>query len=252
MSKLLEIKGLEANIGDKAILKGVDLNINEGEVHVIMGPNGSGKSTLANVIMGHPKFEVEKGSITMKKEDVLDMEPEERAKHGIFMAFQYPKEIAGVAMDRFLYTAYKNIFKARHPEERALTVFQFKKKLKAEVEKLKMKSELSTRSLNEGFSGGEKKKAEMLQLSLLQPDLAILDETDSGLDVDALKIVGEAVNAYKKENKKRSVLIVTHYQRILDYVKPDFVHVMVDGRIVTSGDASLVEELEKEGYEKYL
>lgn len=251
MSSLLKIRDVHASIGQKAILNGLNLEINTGETHVIMGPNGSGKSTLANVIMSNPKFEMTQGQIEFNGEDITEIEVEERAAKGLFMAFQYPREIAGVQLDRFLYLAYQNIMKARHGDDvELMSVFDFNKKLESEMEQLSMKKEFAQRSLNQGFSGGEKKKAEMLQLGILEPTLAILDETDSGLDVDALKIVSEAVNRFKNESK--SVLIVTHYQRILQYVKPDFVHVMVDGKIVKSGGADLAKDLEEQGYERYL
>jgi len=251
MSQLLHIDGLSAQIDEKSILNELNLTINAGETHVIMGPNGSGKSTLANVIMGNPKFEQTSGNITLNNENINDMSPEERVAAGIFMAFQYPREIAGVQLDRFLYLAYQNVMKARHGDDvELLSVFDFNKKLQAEMSELAIKPEFAKRSLNQGFSGGEKKKAEMLQLAILEPTLAILDETDSGLDVDALKIVSEAVNRFKNEN--RAVLIVTHYQRILQYVQPDFVHVMVDGRIIKSGGPDLARELEENGYEQFL
>lgn len=251
MSQLLNVQDLKAKIGQKDILTGANLEINAGEVHVIMGPNGSGKSTLANVVMGNPKFEQTGGSIEFKGENINESEPEERSAAGLFMAFQYPREIAGVQLDRFLFLAYQTIMKARHGDDvELMSVFDFNKKLQEEMEKLSMKKEFATRSLNQGFSGGEKKKAEMLQLAMLEPELVILDETDSGLDVDALKIVAEGVNRFKSE--KTGVLIVTHYQRILQYLKPDFVHVMVDGKIVKSGGPELAKELEENGYEKYL
>lgn len=247
---ILKVHNLQVNIGEKSILKRVDIQIHKGEVHVIMGPNGSGKSTFANVLMGHPKFHVVGGSIEFFGKDISGLEPEERAGLGMFMAFQYPKEIAGVQMDRFLFTAYNNLLKARGEGKKSLSVFDFNKKLLEETEKLKMKPEFISRSINEGFSGGEKKKAEMLQLGVLDPKFAILDETDSGLDVDALKIVGEAINRFK--NGERSVLIVTHYQRLLQYLKPDHIHIMVNGVIVQSGGLQLAQDLEKEGYAKFL
>lgn len=245
---MLHIKNLHAAIIDKPILNGVDLIINPGETHVIMGPNGSGKSTLANVLMGHPKFRVTQGEVVFEGENSTATEPEARAAKGMFMAFQYPREIAGVQLDRFLFMAYSNILKAQGKENEIPNIFDFNKKLETLAEDLKMKPELVHRPLNVGFSGGEKKKAEMLQLGLLPSKLAILDETDSGLDVDALKVVGEAVQAYKTDGK--SILIITHYNRILEYVKPDFVHVMVEGKIVKSGGGELVKELEEKGYEK--
>lgn len=250
---LLTIKNLKTVIGEKPILQGIDLEIGEGQVHVIMGPNGSGKSTLAHTLMGNPKFEVTDGTISFNNDDITEENPEDRASKGIFMAFQYPREIAGVQLDRFLFMAYSNIFKARFGDDYELmSVFDFNKELKSVMEELKMKTEFSTRSLNQGFSGGEKKKAEMLQMFMLDPQLVILDETDSGLDVDALKVVSQAVNTFKAKNEKKSVLLVTHYQRILEYIKPDFVHVLVDGKIVKSGGAELAKELETEGYDKYL
>lgn len=246
---MLSIKNLHASISATPILNGVDLAINPGETHVIMGPNGSGKSTLANVVMGNPKFKVTGGEIVFEGENIAELEPEARAAKGLFMAFQYPREIAGVQLDRFLFMAYSNILKAQGKESEMPTVFDFNKKLEAFAQELKMKPELVHRALNVGFSGGEKKKAEMLQLGLLPSKLAILDETDSGLDVDALKVVGEAVNKYK--TPENSVLIITHYNRILEYVQPDFVHVMVDGRIVQSGGKDMVGKLENEGYEAF-
>jgi len=246
----LEINNLSVSIGEKPILKRVKLTIQKGETHVIMGPNGSGKSTLANVVMGNPRFIVSSGKIFFESTDITELAPEERSHKGIFMAFQYPREIAGVQLDRFLFMAYNNIQKAKNPKSAGLSVFDFNKKLHEEMKKLCMNAEFSSRSINEGFSGGEKKKAEMLQLAVLEPKLAILDETDSGLDVDALKIVGEAVNRFK--NSERSVLLVTHYQRILQYIKPDYVHVMIGGTIVKSGGIELAEILEKDGYQQFI
>lgn len=249
MSSLLEIRNLKVAVGKKVILKGISLSLNKGEIHVVMGPNGSGKSTLANVISGNPKFSIVEGDILFKGESIMGYTPEERAMQGIFMAFQYPKEISGLALDRFLFTAYSNLQKARNPKAQPLSVFEFNEKVSKELQKLKMKVDISSRGLNEGFSGGEKKKSEMLQLAVLEPTLAILDETDSGLDIDALKVVGASVNRFI--NKNRSVLLVTHYQRILQYLRPDFVHVMIQGRIVESGGIEVAEKLEREGYEKY-
>jgi len=249
MSVLLKVQNLKVKVGHITILNGIELSVKKGELHVIMGPNGSGKSTLVNVIMGNPKYDVVEGAITFFGKDILSLKPEERAGLGIFMAFQYPKEIAGLDMDRFLFTAYKNLKKLSGAKQENLSVFEFKNKIEREMKLLKMKTEIVRRSLNEGFSGGEKKKAEMLQLALFEPKLAMLDETDSGLDVDALKIVGQSISRYK--NKERGILLVTHYQRILEYIKPDFIHIMIAGRIVKTGKRGLARDLEKSGYEKY-
>lgn len=246
---LLQIRNLSASIGEKKILSNLTLDIQRGETHVLMGPNGSGKSTFAHVLMGNPKFTVRKGAIDFKGKNILPLEPEERARLGMFLAFQYPREISGVQLDRFLFLAYNNLQKARNPNFQQISVFEFQKKITEELEKLRMNSELSSRSLNEGFSGGEKKKSEMLQLMVLEPEFAILDETDSGLDVDALKMVGDTINRFRTKN--RGVLIVTHYQRLLRYVRPDFVHVMIHGKIVESGKAELADELEGSGYERF-
>ena len=242
---MLQIKTLKAGIKNKPILNGVNLEINQGETHVIMGPNGSGKSTLANVIMGNPQFTQTGGEIIFDNKKISSLSPEERAALGLFMAFQYPREISGVQLDRFLFMAYRNLAKSRGLQE--MDIFNFRKKMDAEMATLKIKPEFAERSLNQGFSGGEKKKVEMLQLAMLEPKLAILDEADSGLDVDALKIVGSAVNRFK--NKEKGILIVTHYQRILEYIQPDYVHVMVGGKIVKSGDIELVRAIETTGYE---
>jgi len=247
---MLQIKNLHASIHKTPILNGVDLTIQSGETHVIMGPNGSGKSTLANVLMGNPIFTVTDGKIIFEDINILETDPEERAAAGLFMAFQYPREIAGVQLDRFLFMAYSTIVKVQGKESEILGVFDFNKKLEALAEELKMKPELVHRALNVGFSGGEKKKAEMLQLGILPSKFAILDETDSGLDVDALKIVAEAINKYKTPEK--SILIITHYNRILECVRPDFVHVMVNGTIVKSGGKELVGKLEEAGYEEFV
>ncbi|MCL2610996.1 MAG: Fe-S cluster assembly ATPase SufC [Defluviitaleaceae bacterium] len=239
----LRITNLQASIENKQILKGVDLEIKGGEIHAVMGPNGTGKSTLSQVIMGHPSYEVE-GEIYMNGEDVLDMEVNERAKAGIFLAMQYPSEISGVTNSDFLRMAKREKLKA---EGTRLKLMDFQRELVANIKELKMPEEMADRYLNEGFSGGEKKRNEILQMLMLKPNLAILDEVDSGLDVDALKIVGDAVNSMRSEDF--GCLIITHYQRILDYIKPDFVHVMVNGRIVKSGDISLMEKIDKEGYD---
>ncbi len=244
---MLEVKGLKAQINDQSILKGIDLSLAAGEVQVIMGPNGSGKSTLANVLMGHPKYVISGGEIKWERQVINDLAPEERAALGMFMSFQYPREIMGVPLNQFLYLAYNEIAKARDPQCVSLSVFDFEKKLQTIAARLNIKPEFLSRSLNYGFSGGEKKKMEMLQLYVLEPKLAILDETDSGLDVDALKVIGEAANDWR--NDKRSILLITHYNRILRYLKPDKIHIMVDGQIIKSGNADLAEEIEEKGYQ---
>ena len=247
MSKnnLLEIKNLHASVEDTEILNGIDLEIGVGEVHAIMGPNGSGKSTLANVIAGRPGYTVTDGEIIYEGVNILSTEPEIRARSGIFLAFQYPVELPGVRTWQFLKSAVDAIRKENGEEE--MGVRDFDKLLEEKRQLVEMDPDLVKRSVNEGFSGGEKKRNEILQLALLDPKLALLDETDSGLDIDALRIVSEGVNNFRGPQK--SVLLVTHYQRILDYISPDFVHVLVDGRIVKSGDAELALELEKKGYE---
>ena len=247
MSKnnLLEIKNLHASVEDTEILNGIDLEIGVGEVHAIMGPNGSGKSTLANVIAGRPGYTVTDGEIIYEGVNILSTEPENRARSGIFLAFQYPVELPGVRTWQFLKSAVDAIRKENGEEE--MGVRDFDKLLEEKRQLVEMDPDLVKRSVNEGFSGGEKKRNEILQLALLDPKLALLDETDSGLDIDALRIVSEGVNNFRGPQK--SVLLVTHYQRILDYISPDFVHVLVDGRIVKSGDAELALELEQKGYE---
>ncbi|MBN2306534.1 Fe-S cluster assembly ATPase SufC [Candidatus Peregrinibacteria bacterium] len=249
MSALLELKNLHVAINSKAVLKGVNLVINEGEVHTLMGPNGSGKSTLSNTIMGHPKYRVTKGDILYQGKSILKMEPYQRALIGIFLAFQYPKEIAGVTLEEFLLAAYRAKQAYNEPTKPPVLVFRFKKMLHEIMKEFKMPEDFSERFLNQGFSGGEKKKAEALQMAVLEPILAVLDETDSGLDVDALKTI--TVNIDKVMRKKNTgVLLVTHYQRILKHLKPDFVHVMKDGRIIKSGGPKLAHELEEKGYEQ--
>ena len=242
---LLIVNDLHVSIDDKDILKGINLQVNLGEVHAIMGPNGSGKSTLANVISGRPGYSITSGSLEYLGENINEELPEIRARKGIFLAFQYPVELPGVRSWQFLKSSVDAIRKQKGESE--LGVKEFDSLLETHRNKVEMNPDLVKRSVNEGFSGGEKKRNEIMQLSLLNPTLALLDETDSGLDIDALRIVSNGVNEFKSENN--SVLIVTHYQRILDYIKPDFVHVLVDGNIVKSGDSNLALELEEKGYE---
>jgi len=237
------IDGLKANIENKEILRGVSLTINGGEVHAIMGPNGTGKSTLASAIMGHPKYEVTAGRITLNGEDVLEMDVDERGRAGLFLAMQYPAEIPGVTNADFLRSAIN----ARREEGNEISLIKFIRQLEAKMKELEMNPEFAHRYLNEGFSGGEKKRNEILQMMMLEPKLVILDEIDSGLDIDALKIVAGGVNAMRSDD--RGFLIITHYQRLLNYIKPDFVHVMMQGRIVKSGGPELAERLEAEGYD---
>ena len=242
---MLEIKNLSASVDDKKILEGFDLKINAGEVHAIMGPNGSGKSTLANVLAGKDGYKIE-GNIIYDGKDLLGLSTEERAKKGLFLAFQYPLEIPGVNTNIFLKTSLNTIRKNKGLKE--LDSLDFLKIVKEKAKNLKVEEKILNRQLNVGFSGGEKKKNEILQMSILEPKLAILDETDSGLDIDALRIVSNGVNSLR--NKNRSFLIITHYQRLLDYIKPDFVHVLVDGKIAKTGCSELAQELEKVGYEE--
>ena len=245
MSKpVLNISDLHASIESKEILKGVNLEIKGGEIHAIMGPNGTGKSTLSQVIMGHPSYDVTGGSIAMNGEDVLEMEVDERARAGLFLAMQYPSEVPGVTNSDFLRMAVRT--KLQEKGER-LKLGEFIRSLNGSIDQLKMQPDMAERYLNEGFSGGEKKRNEILQMLMLKPDIAILDEIDSGLDVDALRIVGDAVNSMRSEDF--GCLIITHYQRILDYIKPDFVHVMMHGRIVKSGDITLMQKIDQEGYD---
>ena len=241
---MLEIKNLSASIEDKKILKNFDLKINPGEVHAIMGPNGSGKSTLANVLSGRKGYNIE-GNVSYEGKNLLEIPIEERAQKGIFLSFQYPTEIPGVNTNNFLKTSLNTIRKFRGLKE--LDSLDFLKLVKEKSRNLKIEEKILSRQLNVGFSGGEKKKNEILQMTILEPKLAILDETDSGLDIDALRIVSDGVNSLR--SKKRSFLIITHYQRLLDYIKPDFVHVLVNGKIVKTGSSDLAKELEKDGYE---
>ena len=248
MVALLSIEGLRVTVEDKEVVNGLSLDVPTGEVHAIMGPNGSGKSSLVSALMGHPKYVVIAGSATLGGKDLFAMEPHERAAAGLFLAFQYPREIAGVTLRSFLYAAHQAQAKAR--EEKAMTVLQFKDTLAARMAALHMDPAFAERSLNQGFSGGEKKKAEVLQMDILRPRMALLDETDSGLDVDALRIVAEGVKALRSPGF--SALVVTHYARILHHLAPDRVHVMVKGKIVESGGAELATQLEKDGYKPYL
>ncbi len=242
---MLDIQDLHAKIGDKAILKGLNLNVKAGEVHAIMGPNGSGKSTLANVLAGRDGYEVTKGSVSYEGNDLLELAPEERAWAGVFLAFQYPVEIPGVNNVYLLKAAVNAVRKYRGESE--LDAVEFLGLIKEKMKIVKMKEDLLNRSVNEGFSGGEKKRNEIFQMSVLEPKLAILDETDSGLDIDALKIVSEGVNSLR--NEERSIILVTHYQRLLDYIKPDHVHVLSNGKIIKSGGPELALELEEKGYD---
>jgi len=267
MISLLSITGLRVEVEGKEVVKGLSLDVPAGEVHAIMGPNGSGKSSLVNALMGHPKYVVTGGAASFDGKNLLEMEPHERAAAGLFLAFQYPREIAGVTLRGFLYAAHKAQAKARG--EKSMTVLQFKDSLLERMTALHMDSAFAERSLNQGFSGGEKKKAEVLQMDVLRPRFALLDETDSGLDVDALRIVAEGVNGLRANSDERvagstnhadqppsatrlfSALVVTHYARILHHLKPDHVHVMVNGAIVQSGGAELATQLETDGYKAY-
>ncbi|WGK66010.1 Fe-S cluster assembly ATPase SufC [Croceiramulus getboli] len=242
---MLEVKNLSAGVDDKKILKGINLQINPGEVHAIMGPNGSGKSTLSAVVAGKEEYEVSKGDVLFEGESILDMDAEERAHAGIFLSFQYPVEIPGVSVTNFIKTAINQTRKAKGLED--MPASEMLKMIRAKAELLDIDRKFLSRSLNQGFSGGEKKRNEIFQMAMLEPKLAILDETDSGLDIDALRIVANGVN--KLRTKDNAVLVITHYQRLLDYIIPDFVHVMVDGKIVKSGGKELALELEDKGYD---
>jgi len=243
----LEIRNLHVNIEGKEILKGLDLTIPQGEVHAIMGPNGTGKSTLAYTLMGHPFYEVTAGEVWFRGQNILELEPDERSRLGLFLAFQYPVAIPGVTVANFLRTALNARARALNPEDKGIPIPAFRKLLRERMEVLKMDPSFAGRYLNDGFSGGEKKRAEILQMATLRPEIAILDETDSGLDIDALRIVSEGVNALRGDNL--GVLVITHYNRILNYIRPDFVHVMMNGKIVESGGADLAMHLEEQGYD---
>jgi Fe-S cluster assembly ATP-binding protein len=242
---LLEIKDLHAGIDGKEILKGLNLTVNAGEVHAIMGPNGSGKSTLSKVLAGHPNYEVLSGEVIYEGKNLLELEPDERAREGVFMAFQYPIEIPGVSNSQFLRMAYNE--KMKHLAQEELDPLEFNDYLKEKANIVDMNAEFFKRSVNEGFSGGEKKRNEILQMAVLEPKLAILDETDSGLDIDALRIVAEGVNKLRSEDN--AIILVTHYQRLLNYIEPDFVHVLANGKIVKEGGKELALELEEKGYD---
>ena len=246
MSELI-IKNLHVGIEDNEILKGLDLTVNTGEIHAIMGPNGTGKSTLAYAMMGHPNYEITEGEVIFKDENILELEPDERSHKGLFLAFQYPVAIPGVTVANFLRTAINAHRKAQDSEDKGMPIPEFRKMLKERMDLLKMDHSFAGRYLNEGFSGGEKKRAEILQMATIQPDIAILDETDSGLDIDALRIVSEGVNALRGPDF--GAVVITHYQRILNYIQPDFVHVMLNGRIVESGGPELALQLEEQGYD---
>ena len=242
---MLEIKHLHAKIEDREILKGINLTINAGEIHAIMGPNGSGKSTLAKVLAGHPDYEVTEGEVLYFGKNLLELDPDERAREGVFLAFQYPIEIPGVSNANFLRMAYNE--KAKHHGQEELDPLEFDDLIHEKIKIVEMDKSFINRAVNEGFSGGEKKRNEILQMAVLEPKLAVLDETDSGLDIDALRIVAGGVN--KLANKDNAILLVTHYQRLLDYIEPHFVHVLYNGRIVKSGQKELALELEKKGYD---
>jgi len=243
----LSIRNLQVSVEGKEILKGVDLTVRQGEVHALMGPNGTGKSTLAYALMGHPNYEVTGGEAWFKGQNILELEPDERSRLGVFLAFQYPVSIPGVSVANFLRSAINARRRAENPEDKGIPIPEFRKTLKEKMDLLKMDHNFAGRYLNEGFSGGEKKRAEILQMATLRPEIAILDETDSGLDIDALRIVSEGVNALR--GPELGVLVITHYQRILNYIKPDVVHIMLGGRIVESGGADLALHLEEAGYD---
>ncbi|MEN6481293.1 MAG: Fe-S cluster assembly ATPase SufC [Anaerolineaceae bacterium] len=246
MSELI-IRDLHVSIEGKEIIKGLNLTLPKGEVHAIMGPNGTGKSTLAYTLMGHPSYEVTSGEVIFKGKNILELKPDVRSRMGIFLAFQYPVSIPGVTVANFLRSALNARRRAENPEDKGVPIPEFRKIIKEKMELLKMDPSFAGRYLNEGFSGGEKKRAEILQMAVLKPEIAVLDETDSGLDIDALKVVSEGVNALR--GSEIGVLVITHYQRILNYIQPDVVHVMMDGRIVESGGRELALHLEEHGYE---
>ncbi|MCS6906251.1 MAG: Fe-S cluster assembly ATPase SufC [Anaerolineales bacterium] len=243
----LRIVNLHVNVNGREILKGVNLTIHKGEIHALMGPNGTGKSTLAYTLMGHPSYEVTEGEVWYKGQNILELEADQRAHLGLFLAFQYPVAIPGVSVANFLRAAINARRRIANPEDKGIPIPEFRKELKKVMDLLKVDHSFASRYLNDGFSGGEKKRAEIIQMAMLKPEIAIMDETDSGLDIDALRIVSEGVNALRGPNL--GVLIITHYQRILNYIKPDYVHIMMDGRIVESGGPDLALHLEEHGYD---
>ncbi len=243
----LEIKDLYVSVAGKEIIKGFNLTIKQGEVHALMGPNGTGKSTLSNAIMGHPNYEITSGQVLIDGQDISELSVEERSHKGIFLAFQYPVAIPGVTLANFLRVAVNAKMKALDPESKGISLIEFRRKMKSKMDLLKMDYSFGGRYLNDGFSGGEKKRAEILQLAMLEPKFAILDETDSGLDIDAIRIVSEGVNSLANEDL--GVLVITHYQRMLNYIKPQFVHILFDGRIVETGGPELALKLEEHGYD---
>ncbi len=248
MGAVLEIRNLHVSVEDQPILRGVDLTVRQGEVHALMGPNGSGKSTLANVLLGNPAYEVTEGEILLDGESILDMEPDERSRAGLFLAFQYPVAIPGVTVANFLRLAINSRMKAEDPDSKGISIPEFRRMMRERMDFLGMAHAFASRYLNEGFSGGEKKRAEILQMAVLKPKIAILDETDSGLDIDALRIVAEGVTKLQ-ETSAMGVLVITHYQRMLNYIRPHFVHVMFQGQIVEQGGAELALKLEESGYD---
>jgi len=247
MGAVLEIRNLHVSVQDKPILRGVNLTVKQGEIHALMGPNGSGKSTLANALLGHPAYKITAGQVIFDGQDLLEMEPDERSRAGLFLAFQYPVSIPGVTLANFLRQAINARMKAADPDSKGISIPDFRRLMKQKMDFLHMDHNFAGRYLNEGFSGGEKKRAEILQMAVLNPRIAILDETDSGLDIDALRIVAEGVNSLR--GPEMGALVITHYQRILNYIKPDFVHVMFEGQIVESSGADLALRLEEQGYD---
>ena len=243
----LDIRNVHVGIDGHEILKGVNLIVKQGEVHALMGPNGTGKSTLAYALMGHPSYEITEGEVCFKERDLLELEPDERSHLGLFLAFQYPVAIPGVSVANFLRTAINAQRKAKDPDDKGISIPEFRRMLKERMDFLQMDHSFAGRYLNEGFSGGEKKRAEVLQMAALQPEIALMDETDSGLDIDALRIVAEGVNTLRGPDL--GVLVITHYQRILNYIKPDYVHIMLDGKIVETGGPDLALHLEEHGYD---